>query len=319
MDRDAVDLRWGVEQRLEFIEFQLFWEGRLNRADITRYFGVSVPQASKDLSHYQELAPDNVVYDRSEKRYLAARNFTPRFLTPDPERYLSQLRLIAEGAVRRDESWISRPPPFETLPMPRRNVDPGVLRTTLAAIREQQAVEIRYQSLSGNRPQATWRWISPHAIAHDGHRWHARAFCHIDQAFKDFLLPRILKTRATAPAEALPGDDAVWNEVVTVALKPHPGLSDEQKHVVAQDFGMAGGRLDVKVRLALLYYLLKRLNLDFEEEKRPAREQHVVLAEPDEVRRMLKRADGRSAATGAHIDNVAQRTSRVAADQQGAS
>lgn len=314
MSKDAVDLRWGVEQRLEFIEFQLFWGGGLNRADITRFFGVSVPQASKDLTQYQELAPDNVVYDRSQKRYFAAKNFTPRFLTPDPDRYLSQLRLVADGAVRPDESWISRPPPFETLPMPRRIVDPGVLRTTLAAIREHQAVEIRYQSLSGNRPQATWRWISPHAIAFDGQRWHARAFCHIDRGFKDFLLPRILKIRATAPAEASPADDAVWNEIVTVALKPHPGLSDDQKRVVAQDFGMKGGRLDVKVRLALLYYLLKRLNLDFEEEKRSAREQHVVLAEPNEVRRMLKQADVRSAALGRDVPD----SKDTATDQEAA-
>jgi hypothetical protein len=307
MDKDAADLRWGVEQRLEFIEFQLFWEGGLNRADITRFFGVSVPQASKDLSQYQDLAPDNVVYDRSEKRYFAAKNFTPRFLTPDSDRYLSQLRLIAEGAVRRDESWISRPPPFEMLPMPHRNVDPGVLRTTLAAIRERQAVEIRYQSLSVDRPQATWRCISPHAIAHDGHRWHARAFCHITQAYRDFLLPRILETRAAASAVALPCDDAVWNEIVTVALKPHPGLSDEQKHVVAQDFGMSGELLDVKVRLALLYYLLRRLNLDFEEEKRPAREQHVILAEPNEVRRLLKRAGVRSAVLGVNAGSTIHR------------
>jgi hypothetical protein len=317
MGIDAVDLRWGVEQRLEFIEFQLFWEGGLNRADITRFFGVSVPQASKDLSQYQGLAPDNVVYDRSEKRYFAAKNFTPRFLTPDPDRYLSQLRLVADGAVRQDESWISRPPPFETLPMPRRNVDPSVLRTTLAAIRERQAVEIRYQSLSDSQPQATWRWISPHAIAHDGHRWHARAFCHVDREFRDFLLPRILKTRATAQAEALPGDDEVWNEVVILALKPHPGLSDEQKHVVAQDFGMRSGHLDVKVRLALLYYLLRRLNLDFEEEKRPAREQHVVLAEPQQMRRLLKRAGARSAILGAHVDDETRRASEFAADCQG--
>ncbi|MET3842044.1 WYL domain-containing protein [Bradyrhizobium sp. OAE829] len=290
MGKEAADLRWGVEQRLEFIEFQLFWEGRLNRADITRYFGVSVPQASKDLSQYQELAPDNVVYDRSEKRYFAAKNFTPRFLKPDPDRYLSQLRMIAEGAVSREESWVSRPPPFETLPMPRRHVDPEVLRHTLAAIREHQALEVRYQSLSGSRPQATWRWISPHAVAHDGQRWHVRAFCHIDHSFKDFLLPRFLKTRATAPAEATPERDAVWNEIVTVALKPHPGLSDDQKHVVAQDFGMKGGRIEIKTRLALLYYLLKRLNLDFYEENRPAREQHVVLADPDDVRLALRRA-----------------------------
>ena len=61
MDQENTpDLRWGVEQRLEFIEFRLFWEGGVNRSDITRYFGVSVPQASKDLSQYQAIAPDNI-------------------------------------------------------------------------------------------------------------------------------------------------------------------------------------------------------------------------------------------------------------------
>lgn len=301
MGKEAAGLRWGVEQRLEFIEFRLFWEGGLNRADITRYFGVSVPQASKDLSQYQALAPDNIVYDRSEKRYFASKNFAPRFLKPDPDRYLSQLRMTAEGAVSQEESWLARPPSFETLPMPRRHVDPEVLRTALTAIREKQSLEIRYQSLSGNRPQATWRWISPHAIAYDGQRWHVRAFCHLDRGFKDFLLPRVLKTRATAPAELRPEQDTIWNEIVSVSLKPHPGLSDEQKHVVAQDFGMKGGHLEMKVRLALLYYLLKRLNLDFEEEKRPAREQHVVLADPHGVRQALRRAQ-----TPALIDPVTQ-------------
>ena len=43
-------IRWGVEQRLEFIEFRLFWEGGINRGDIIEIFGVSVPQASKDLT-----------------------------------------------------------------------------------------------------------------------------------------------------------------------------------------------------------------------------------------------------------------------------
>ena len=46
-------MRWGVEKRLEFIEFRLFWEGGINRADIIERFGVSVPQASKDLSLYE--------------------------------------------------------------------------------------------------------------------------------------------------------------------------------------------------------------------------------------------------------------------------
>ena len=52
-------LKWGVERRLEFIEFRLFWEGAINRSDIVEVFGVSVPQASKDLTLYQERAAGN--------------------------------------------------------------------------------------------------------------------------------------------------------------------------------------------------------------------------------------------------------------------
>lgn len=82
-------LRWGIEQRLEFIEFRLYWEGGINRSEIIDFFGVSVPQASKDLSQYQELAPENIVYDRSQKRYFPASGFKPRFLKPDATRYLT--------------------------------------------------------------------------------------------------------------------------------------------------------------------------------------------------------------------------------------
>jgi hypothetical protein len=289
MTKRASDLRWGVEKRLEFIEFQLFWEGGVNRADITKCFGVSVPQASKDLAQYQLLAPENIAYDRSRKRYFATADFSPRFMKPDADRYLSQLRSIADGVLFPQETWLAEPPPFEAVPTLRRHVNPEILRAALDAIRTRKALEIRYQSLSVNRPQPMWRWISPHAFAFDGYRWHVRAFCHIDRTFKDFLLPRFLKTRNTAEAEAGRDEDFIWNEVITVTLKPHPGLTDDQKRIVSQDFGMIDDRLDVPVRLALLNYLLKRLHLNFGGGQHSPREQQVVLANFDEVQCALHR------------------------------
>lgn len=300
MEERSPGLRWGVEQRLEFIEFQLFWEGGVNRADIRAYFGVSVPQASKDLSQYQELAPDNIRYDRSEKRYFATGSFEPLFLKPDASRYLMQLRSIADGVLAPKESWLAQVPSFDTLPMPRRNIDPDVLRTVLETIRGGKALEIRYQSLSASRPKPTWRWITPHAFGYDGHRWHIRAFCHIDRKFKDFLLPRVLKTRAEGEPEASPADDYVWQEFTTVVLKPHPGLNEDQQKVVARDYGMRKNQLFVEIRLALLYYFLKRLNLDFSEEQRPAREQHIVLTNGDEVKEALDRAQYAGSANNEH-------------------
>ena len=53
----AEKIRWGAERRLEFIEFRLYWEGGIRRADITEKFGVSVPQASADIGAYQLTAP----------------------------------------------------------------------------------------------------------------------------------------------------------------------------------------------------------------------------------------------------------------------
>ena len=38
----ADELRWSVERRLAFLEQRLFWEGRVNRADLIERFGVSV-------------------------------------------------------------------------------------------------------------------------------------------------------------------------------------------------------------------------------------------------------------------------------------
>ena len=45
------------------------------------------------------------------------------------------------------------------------------------------------------RPDPIWRRITPHAFGYDGFRWHVRAYCHLDNKFKDFLLPRILEVR----------------------------------------------------------------------------------------------------------------------------
>ena len=102
---DAGDKRrWGTEQRLEFIEFRLFWEGGVNRGDITSHFGVSVPQASNDLSRYKELAGDNIQYDASEKRYLPTANFHPRFIKPTADRYLAQLKAVADGILGANET-----------------------------------------------------------------------------------------------------------------------------------------------------------------------------------------------------------------------
>ncbi|CAN7475757.1 hypothetical protein [Caulobacter sp. LjRoot300] len=93
-------------------------------------------------------------------------------------------------------------------------------------------------------------------------RWHVRGFCHIDGAFRDFVLSRWRGLRATGPGGAPAGADQDWTETFQVELQPNTALSPSQQEAVAWEYDMPGGRAALSVRKALLYYLKKPLRLD---------------------------------------------------------
>ncbi len=275
------EFRWGVERRLEFIEFHLFWEGGVNRSDVVDEFGVSVPQASKDLTLYQAHAPDNVRYDRSQKRYLASENFQPRFISLDADAYLDHLT-TRSASLGDDRLEPARDFPSACrLPIPQRRIEPEVLQAMLNCIRENGSVEILYQSMSATRPESMWRRISPHAFASDGLRWHARAFCHIDRKFKDFILSRCMDARSPDAAGASPSEDPFWTTYFSVCLRPNPRLSVSQQKVIARDFAMEDGEIAVPVRRALLYYFSRRLRLDLADRFDDPSEAPVIVKNRD--------------------------------------
>jgi predicted DNA-binding transcriptional regulator YafY len=259
---DAKGFRWGLERRLEFIEYRLFWEGGINRSDIVDEFSVSVPQASKDLALYQAQASDNIEYNRSQKRYFASASFQPKFIQLDAAAYLQRLALSSRSSqVGGDDFGVSALS-ADTLPIPQRRIKADVLRSLLACVRESSSVEILYQSMSNVRPEPTWRRISPHAFGTDGLRWHVRGFCHIDQKFKDFILSRCLDTRAIGQRGGDASDDMIWNNHFSVLLSPNPQLNASQQNIIAEDYGMKDGVVTISVRRAMLYYFSRRLRLD---------------------------------------------------------
>lgn len=284
-------MRWGVEQRLEFIEFRLFWEGTINRADIIECFGVSTPQASKDLSLYQARAPGNMLYDASAKRYVAAEAFVLRFLDPDPYKYLSQLRAVAEGMLPASESWIAAMPSADVALTPKREIDIAILRRVLEAVRENQSIDVFYQSMNSARPDPIWRRMTPHAFGYDGFRWHVRGFCHVENKFKDFLLPRILEVGGKGEPGQSGEHDWLWNNYFDVIVGPHPELTESQKRVVAKDYGLEVDTTVLSVRYAMLFYVLKRLGLLDDAAKRSARSQHIVNVNRKETLFALERAE----------------------------
>jgi len=301
-DGPSGKIRWSVERRLEFIEFRLFWEKKVNRSDLVDFFGISIPQASADLGRYQEVASQNLVYDNRAKSYLAAPEFQPVLLELDAQRYLAQLRLMANGILPKEESWLGSVPPYATIPSIARRVDPEKLRKVLDVIRTGSAMHVEYQSLS--RPDPLWRWLTPHALAFDGFRWHVRAWCHTRQNFQDFVFARMLAIGESRPDQIDADRDMEWKRFVTMRIGPHPELVEAARKAIELDYGMQYGELSVQTQVCLSFYLERRLGLDIDPDKvRPVRQQ-IVLLNREEVEEARASAKAESASMHPKLEDL---------------
>lgn len=271
---------WGIEQRLAFIDFRLFWEERINRSQLIEYFRISTQQASADIQEYLRISGTTVIYDRSAKAYRPGEDFHPHFVSSSPNDYLNQL-LIDDKARGAGVAFIGTPPPFATLPHLQRRIETSIFKAVLSSLRARQNLEVQYQSMNTSEPVS--RWISPHSFGYDGFRWHVRAYCHRREEFRDFVLARILCTGQTKTSEVCAEDDTDWHDTITIRIGPHPRLSAAQRKAIELDYDMKMGETSFEVRAAFAFYVLQRLGLDLASEMKPAEARQIVLLNPDEL------------------------------------
>lgn len=273
--------RWGQDRRLEFIDSRLYWNGRVNRSSLTEFFGISVPQASLDLTEYQKRAEHNTVYDRTEKAYVATPDFKPILVDPTSGRYLAELYALTTGTIPSDISFLGDPPTTAIVKHPTRQVSPELLRSVLHAIHAGSTLDITYQSMS--RPDPTRRVISPRALAYDGYRWHVRAYCHKRERYSDFVFARILDYAGPNPPQPIPEADHEWERILTVVIGPNPNLATGPRKAIELDYEMVDGQLAIDTRQCLAYYLLRRLGVHRSTDHLPGNEQQIVLLNRDEL------------------------------------
>jgi predicted DNA-binding transcriptional regulator YafY len=278
---DSAKLPWDQRQRFMLLEARVIWAGQIRLGDLRDAFDISTRKAEKDLQRYRELCPHNLQLDIETGVYAADDRFEPAFLRGTAQEFLSVLRnhdlaqdlplaMAAAGHV-----------PAETLDLPEREFDVRVLQRISAAVREQRWLTIEYQSM--NRPDPRRLEIAPHALAYAG-RWHARAYSLEHQGFRDFLLSRILGLPELGEKSRYVGEqDWDWRNHVTVRVGPHPGLTAPQRRVVEHDYGMRLGQLEKTLRLALVPYYLKLLNVGRGDGERAAAEQQIVLLNQAEL------------------------------------
>lgn len=65
-------MKWFPRQRMKLIASRLRHPGWVNRRHLIDKFEISQPQASADLTTYQDLHPGAMTYDVRKKRYVAS-------------------------------------------------------------------------------------------------------------------------------------------------------------------------------------------------------------------------------------------------------
>lgn len=68
-------MNYAVEQRMRFIEFIVDNFEFVRPAHVSEYFGLASAQATRDISMYSRLAPNNIFYLPSEKKWVKKNNF----------------------------------------------------------------------------------------------------------------------------------------------------------------------------------------------------------------------------------------------------
>ena len=262
MERFGERLRWGVRRRLEFIDFRLFWDGRLNRRDMAETFGISPQQASNDIAQYEKLAPDNLLYDRTQKVYRRTECFAPACIGETIERYLLQLVALENQWMRPTDTWFGSIPNLEVVSLGHRATNPKVLLRVLEALRERLEIDIEYASLTGSTQPS--RTIAPHALAYSDGRWYVRSWSRGHNDFRDYNLNRIRAVTHSRQSSIDPALDFEWVHEIDLVIQPNPDLPEKRQDAVAAELGMEDGRLIHSCRLSLSFYLMSRLNLDVE-------------------------------------------------------
>lgn len=279
--REQKKTKWNVKKRLEFIEFRLFWDARLNRKDLVETFGISAQQASADMTTYKNLAPDNFTFDKTQKSYLRSEEFSPKLIGGWTNRYLLQLLAIESGWMDAEQTWFQSEQAVEVTTLARKRVDSEVVMNVLDGIREERQVEMFYHSMTGT--PASQRLIEPHALTYNSGSWYVRAWSSGHNQFRDYNLNRIKDAKVAGSAQTDRSLDFQWHHTVDLIIIPNPELPPEKQAAVRYEYEMEDGGISINCRLSVSFYLMSEYNLDVEPGKLKPVKQQLVLKNKEDV------------------------------------
>ncbi|HDY7744141.1 TPA: WYL domain-containing protein [Vibrio vulnificus] len=258
------DVSTQITPRLEYIDFKLFFTGRVSRADLNAVFGIAEAAASRVLTQYATIRPNN----KTQKTNTILRETFVPLCAFDPDEALG---MLANGFNR-----YSRPVESDVTSeligrIPNQLNLENVAKIT-RAISGHYAISCNY--LSENSDNHDTRILVPLAIMHDGTSWLFRAFDRSESskpAFKNFHFARVRAVKeelesneAKQKSGEVLSQDTLWNLRLPLVLTLHESLSQTQRMRVITDFGIDEGKEELYVteRAAFRWILEKKWYID---------------------------------------------------------
>lgn len=250
--------------RLCYIERQLLWERRLTTTMLMETFGISRPQAQKDIKLYQQLAPKALKpYRLGIPYHQPTDSFEPVLLSKSDLQWQAIEEYAQPTAAHVTE-----------MPMLIRRHNLRVLAQLLSVIEHQRSIEAVVATMSS--PKGRDRLLTPTAIAFVNNRYHVRAFCWDKMAYRDFLIGRFKSTlKVVKPLKGAkarddnapafehfrgvpPKPDTEWQQIIELELRPNPHLSQDQQALIMSDYelGQDGTFKRIVLRKPLIGYFL---------------------------------------------------------------
>ena len=109
------ELKIDLYQRLRLIEMIALWEGRLTSNSMMQAFGIKRQQASKDITYYRTLCPENLEYDTKLKGYKTTEHFKAKYTDGTLDEYLKFLSFNKDASSHVSSITQVKNPALKTL------------------------------------------------------------------------------------------------------------------------------------------------------------------------------------------------------------
>ena len=252
--------------RMAFIDFKIFFTGSLSRKDIIDEFKVSEITATRIISDYKDIMPENMMYDNKSKLFVLNNDSFSHFFNFSAEDALTMLSSgFDKNRIIKDCGFlISENVGVNSSPIP---VD--IASKVTRAIYQKKKIICEYNSATSDNYEK--RTLIPLSLLFDGINWIFRAYHENTDSkikYKNFNFSRIISIEETEDSYdrvfGLDFDD-LWNKVVPVELEIKHVLSAEVKNKIKRDYGIqsADNKILMSVRAAFVWIILNQLGFNY--------------------------------------------------------